>query len=475
MPQIHELSALELAAAVRCRELSPVEIAEHYLRRVTALNATAGAYVTVTAELALRQARRAERRVLQAADPDELPPLLGVPVPVQDLVPVKDVRCTLGSAAYRELIAPVDDPVVVRLREAGTVLLGKTTTSEFGLACFTESDVAPPARNPWAPDRSAGGAAGGAAVAVSAGLAAAAHGVDGLGAVRVAAAACGVVGVKPSRGRVPAGIWAPDPFGLTVPGVVARTVADAAALLDVLSRDGEGPEWTAPRDGLSFTECAARAPGRLRIGVTATPPVPGVSLDPEVAAAVERACRLLECLGHELVETSPVLGPEGDRILDVLWFTMARLHTVRAAHAHRLRPLTAWLRGMGRLAAGLEVIRAHAELDRAMRDAMLRQEADVDVVLTPTIAQPPPPIGWFTDGVGPAETFARMKAFSPFAAEANLTGRPSVTLPLYRSAGGLPIGVMLTGRWGEEGTLLSLCAQIEASRGVAQESGLSAA
>lgn len=154
MPQIHELSALELAAAVRSRVLSPVEIAEHYLGRVAALNATAGAYVTVTAELALRQARRAERLVLQAASPDELPPLLGVPVPVQDLTPVKGVRLTLGSAAYRELVAPVDDPVVVRLREAGTVLLGKTTTSEFGLACFTESDVAPPARNPWAPGRS---------------------------------------------------------------------------------------------------------------------------------------------------------------------------------------------------------------------------------------------------------------------------------------------------------------------------------
>ncbi|GGM79708.1 amidase [Thermopolyspora flexuosa] len=475
MPQIHELSALELAAAVRSRVLSPVEIAEHYLGRVAALNATTGAYVTVTAELALRQARRAERLVLQAASPDELPPLLGVPVPVQDLTPVKGVRLTLGSAAYRELVAPVDDPVVVRLREAGTVLLGKTTTSEFGLACFTESDVAPPARNPWAPGRSAGGAAGGAAVAASAGLAPVAHGVDGLGAVRVAASACGVVGVKPSRGRVPAGIFTPDPFGLTVPGVVARTVADAAALLDVLSGGGEGPEWTAPRDGTSFLDCVARDPGRLRIGVTAVSPVPGVTPDPEVRAAFERTCRLLESLGHELVETAPVLGPEGDRILDVLWFTMARLHTVRAAHARELRPLTSWLRGMGRLAAGLEVVRAHAELDRAMRDAMLCQEAAVDVVLTPTLAQQPPPIGWFTDGVGPAETFARMKAFSPFAAEANLTGRPSVTLPLYWSAEGLPIGMMLTGRWGEEGTLLSLCAQLEASRGVAQASGLSAA
>jgi len=474
MPQIHELTALELAAAVRSRALSPVEIAEHYLERIAALNRTAGAYVTVTADLALRQARHAERAVLGAGDPAELPPLLGVPVPVQDVTPVKDVRLTLGSAACEEMIAPVDDPVVTRLRAAGTILLGKTTTSEFGLSCFTESDVAPPARNPWSPGRTAGGAAGGAAVAVSAGLAPAAHGVDGMGAVRVAASACGVVGLKPSRGRVPTGPWAPDPFGLSVPGVVTRTVADAAALLDVLACDGEGPEWTA-QAGPSFADCARRGPDRLRIGVTATPPVPGAGLDPEIKAAYEQACTLLESLGHELVDTTPVLGPESDRYLDVLWFTTARLYSVRSSRAHQLRPLTAWLRGMGRRVAGAEVIKAHAELEKRMRGAMLRQEAAVDVVLTPTLAQAPPPIGWFTDEVGPAETFERMKAFSPFAAEANLTGRPSVTLPLHWSAEGLPLGLMLTGRWGEEGTLLALCAQIEAGRGVAHEGRRSAA
>jgi len=474
MPQIHELTALELAAAVRSRALSPVEIAEHHLERIAALNRMAGAYVTVTADLALRQARHAERAVLKAEAPDELPPLLGVPVPVQDLTPVKDVRLTLGSAAYHDLIAPVDDPAVARLRAAGTILLGKTTTAEFGLSCFTESDVAPPARNPWAHDRTAGGAAGGAAVAVSAGLAPAAHGVDGMGAVRVAASACGVVGLKPSRGRVPTGAWAPDPFGLSVPGVVTRTVADAAALLDVLACDGEGPEFTA-QAGPSFADCARRDPGRLRIGVTATPPVPGAALDPEIKAAYEQACTLLESLGHELVDTTPVLGPESDRYLDVLWFTTARLYSVRSARAHQLRPLTSWLRGMGRKVAGPEVIKAHAELEKQMRGAMLRQEAAVDVVLTPTLAQAPPPIGWFTDEVSPAETFERMKAFSPFAAEANLTGRPSVTLPLHWSAEGLPLGLMLTGRWGEEGTLLALCAQIEAGRGISHEGRLSAA
>jgi amidase len=475
MSQIHELTALELAAAVRSRTLSPVEIAEHYLERIGAINRTAGAYVTVTADVALRQARIAEREVLETADPATLPPLIGVPVPIQDLTPVKGVRLTLGSAAYAELVAPVDDPVAARLREAGTTLPGKTTTSEFGLSCFTESDVAPPARNPWSPDRTAGGAAGGAAVAVSAGLAPVAHGVDGAGAVRVAAAACGVVGFKPSRGRVPAGTWAPDPFGLSVPGVLTRTVADAAALLDVIAADADGSTWTAPQAEGSFAACAEREPGRLRVGVTATPPVPGAELDPEIKAAYEQACTLLESLGHELVDTTPVFGPESAHHLDVLWFTTARLHTVRSSRAHQLRPLTAWMRGMGRRVAGAEVLRAHAELEKTMRGAMLRQEAAVDVVLTPTLAQVPPPVGWFTDEVGPAETFERMKAFAPFTAEANLTGRPSVTLPLHWSGDGLPIGVMLTGRWGEEGTLLSLCAQIEAGRGIRQESRLSAA
>jgi amidase len=373
-----------------------------------------------------------------------------------------NIDCEREGAACEGIVAPVDDDVVRRLRAAGGVLTGKTTTPEFGLACFTESDVAPPARNPWSPERTAGGAGGGAAVAVAAGLAPVAHGLDGIGSLRVPAAACGVVGFKPSRGRIPAEAYAPDPFGLSSPGVVTRTVADAAMLLDVMAGAAEG-YWTPAGQARSFTAHAQRDPGVLRVGCTTAGAVPGAEPDPEIRIAFDETKALLEELGHHVVDVAPALGPDSAAHVDALWFAAAHLHSVRSSRAHQLRPLTSWLRGMGRR-AGSALLQAHDELLRGMRTALPRQEAAVDVVLTPTLAQAPPPIGWFTDEVAPPETFERMRAFSPYVTEANLTGRPSITLPLYWTSAGLPIGMMLTGHWGQEGTLLALGTQIEASR-----------
>src|SRR5262249_11241626 len=156
---------------------------------------------------------------------------------------------------------------------------------------------------------------------------------------------------------------------------------------------------------------------------------------------------LLEAMGHEVVDTVPVLGAGTLGHVETLWFAAARLHSVRASRAHQLRPLTSWMRGMARLAGGAEVLLADSEGQKGLRTAMLRQGAAVDVVLSPTLAQSPPPIGWFTDEVSPRETLDRMRAFSPFTTEASLTGRPSMSLPLYWTSGGLPIGMMLTGRW----------------------------
>ncbi|NUO97136.1 MAG: amidase, partial [Nonomuraea sp.] len=192
--ELHELSALEQARAVRDRDVSPVELTRHYLDRIERLGPQVGAYVTVTAEQALDQARRLEKDLPEG-------PLAGVPIPVKDLNLVKDVEITFGSAAYRGFVAPVDDTVVERLREAGTVMLGKTATPEFGLPCYTETDVSPPARSPWDPRMSAGGSSGGAAAAVAAGLAPAAQGSDGAGSIRIPASVCGLYGIKPTRGR----------------------------------------------------------------------------------------------------------------------------------------------------------------------------------------------------------------------------------------------------------------------------------
>jgi len=231
MTQIHELTMIELAAAIRARELSPVAVTDHYLRRTDELNDRVGAFYTVTAELAAEQALAAEKTVAAADDPGQLPPLTGVPIPIKDLNMVAGVRQTLGSLAYADNVPDADDYVVAAIRKAGAVITGKTATPEFGLPCYTETKIGPPARTPWDLSRSAGGSSGGAAAAVAAGLAPAAQGSDGGGSIRIPSSVCGLFGIKPTRGRISGGPLVPDLSGLGVNGPIARTVADAALLL----------------------------------------------------------------------------------------------------------------------------------------------------------------------------------------------------------------------------------------------------
>src|SRR5689334_14714267 len=247
MAELHDLTATEQAAAVRDGSVSPVELTEHYLDRIDRLDAALGAFITVTPELARKQAADAEAQAVAARrEGRELPALHGVPVPVKDLNFVAGVRCTLGSAAFAEHVPDTDDHVVTRLREAGTILLGKTNTPEFGLPAYTENRLAPPARTPWDLERSAGGSSGGAGAAVAGGLAPIAQGSDGGGSIRIPASVCGLFGIKPSRGRVSQGPIMPDLFGLSANGPLARTVRDAAALLDVIAGPMPGDLYLAP-------------------------------------------------------------------------------------------------------------------------------------------------------------------------------------------------------------------------------------
>ena len=254
---------IELASAIRARELSPVTVTEHYLRRISELGDRVGAFFTVTADLAAEQALAAERAVA-AGDPASLPPLTGVPIPIKDLNMVAGVRQTFGSAAFADNIATGDDYVVTAIRNAGAVLTGKTATPEFGLPCYTETAIGPPARTPWDLSRSAGGSSGGAAAAVAAGLAPAAQGSDGGGSIRIPSSACGLFGIKTSRGRISAGPVTPDLAGLGVNGPIARTVADAALLLDVMAGNIPGDMYTQPccrRASRSSAMRAASQPG----------------------------------------------------------------------------------------------------------------------------------------------------------------------------------------------------------------------
>ncbi|MCQ4080027.1 amidase [Streptomyces sp. RB6PN25] len=467
MAELHDLTGLEQAEAIREGTVSPVELTEHYLDRIDRLNETVGAYITVTPEIARKQAAQAESEALAARREERrLPPLHGVPVPVKDLNFVAGVRCTLGSSAYADHVPDVDDHVVTRLRTAGTILLGKTNTPEFGLPCYTENRLAPPARTPWDLEYSAGGSSGGAAAAVASGLAPLAHGSDGGGSIRIPASVCGLYGIKPSRGRVSSGPVLYDVSGLSSSGPLARSVADAAALLDAMAGVMPGVPYAAPAlpPGESFASHAQREPGRLRVVALPQPPVPGVELHADCRAAYEDAAELLRELGHEVDEIDlPVDNSIRDAFVTV-WRVMARIHPVAPEHEESLMPLTRHLRSEADAVAGsgfAEALYAFRALGQLVADALL---STYDVILTPTLAQPPARVGGLRDDADPGAEFAGLAAFTPFTPLYNATGQPSVSVPLYWNAAGLPIGVMFGGRYGDEATLVSLSAQLEAAR-----------
>jgi amidase len=464
MTQINELTAIELAAAIRAKELSPVAVTDHYLRRMAELNDQVGAFYTVTAELAAEQALAAEKAVARAADPADLAPLTGVPIPIKDLNMVAGVRQTFGSLAYESNVPDGDDYVVTRLKDAGVVITGKTSTPEFGLPCYTETKIGPPARTPWDLSRSAGGSSGGAAAAVAAGLAPAAQGSDGAGSIRIPSSVCGLFGIKPSRGRISGGPLVPDLLGFGVDGPITRTVADAALLLDVMTGNYPGDMYTQPPlpSGESFLGYAARPPGRFRIGRTLQNPVPGAEVHPDCVKAYEDASALLASLGHDVEDIDLPLGQDIVPFFEIIYYAYATLTPVDPAQEEILLPLTRYLRERGRATPAPDFLFAQAYMQFVTRPAIAALSA-YDAVLTPTLAQPPVPVGYF-DEVDPAENFERQKRFTPWTAIYNVSGLPAVSVPLHWNDEGLPIGVMLAGRMGDEGTLISLSAQLEEAR-----------
>ncbi|WP_231649247.1 amidase, partial [Streptomyces clavuligerus] len=460
-------TALEQAGAIRSGTVSPVELTEHYLTRIDRLNDTVGAYLTCTPELAREQAKEAEGEALSARrEGRELGPLHGVPVPVKDLNQVAGVRCTLGSAVYAGHVSERDDHVVTRLRAAGTVLLGKTNIPEFCLPNHTENRLAPPARTPWDLERSAGGSSGGAGTAVAAGLAPVAQATDGGGSIRIPASVCGLFGIKPSRGRVSGGPLLHDVSGLATHGPLARTVGDAAALLDILSGLMPGAPYDAPAlpPGETFSAYARRDPGTLRVAVLVEPPIPGVPVHADCRAACEDAAELLRGLGHRVEELEL---PADEALLDsfvAVWEVMAATFPVPPGQEEELMPLTRHLRERGARVPGLRYVTAMAHF-RAVGQFLADQVfSSYDVILSPTLAQPPAPVGGLRNDEDPEAEFAAVMAFSPYTSLQNATGQPSVGVPLHHTEEGLPIGVMLSGRYGDDALLVSLSAQLEAAR-----------
>ena len=463
MTQLHDLTALEQAAAVRSGEVSPTELVEHSLARIAALDAGLGAFITVTPERARTAAARAEDLLRAGGD---LPALLGVPTAIKDLNNTAGVRTTFGSVTMADVVPEVDDAVVTKLAAAGTISLGKTNTPEFGFPCYTDNELVGPARCPWDPSRHAGGSSGGAAVAVAAGMVPFAQGSDGGGSIRIPASVTGIYGIKPTRGRVSNAPYGSEITGLGTNGPLARTVRDAAAMLDAMAGPVPGdPAWAPPLPpGETFLGCADRPPGRLRIGRWLQSPIPDVVLDPEVATAFDDATALLAELGHE-VEDVPagLLGPDVLPSFERVWALSGTLLPVPAERIADLRPLTRWLRDEGLALSAQEAMEAMTAL-RLFSRRFLLATAHYDVLLAPVLTMTPRPLGWFgADGDGAAD-FERQKRYAAFTALFNVTGQPAVSVPLHWTGDGLPVGSMLVGRPADEATLIALSAQLEAAR-----------
>jgi amidase len=455
------LSALQLATLVRDRQLSAVELVKAVLGRIEALEPRVNAFTHVAAEQAL-----AEAAALEPGDPR---PFAGVPIAIKDNRPVAGMPLTMCSDLWGDFRPAHDAYVVRRLRAAGFVIVGKTALPENGILPTTESRRNGPTRNPWDLERTPGGSSGGSGAAVAAGMVPIAHGNDGGGSTRIPAACCGLVGLKPARGRVSVGPDSGQSF-LVGDGVLTRTVADTAAVLDLLAGYEPGDATWAPPPDRGFAAAARFRAGRLRIGVVTSPALDAAELDPLCLAGVERAADLLESLGHhvEPLDQPPWTGrdllPDFTRAFGpgiAMTVMIGGRLAGREPSEDDVEPLTWVMYEHARHQDTLSYLAAQGRLERVARE-IVAALLPYDVVLTPALARRPLRIGEVHGrGPDPWGNYRRSGAFTPYTAIVNVTGQPAISLPLYEGDDGLPTGVQLIGRPAREDVLLSLAAQLE--------------
>ncbi len=465
--------AIELAGMVRAGEVSARELVELSLERIEELNPELNAFVEIDAESALAAAER--------IGPGDERPFAGVPTAIKNNRAVKGLRLTYGCSLMREYLADYDHNVTRRLRDAGFVIVGTTTLPEYGILPTTEARVFGPTRNPWDPERTPGGSSGGAAAAVAAGMLPVAHGNDGGGSVRIPAACCGLVGLKPTRGRISAAPELGD-SSLGIDGMLTRTVADTAALLDVLAGYEPGDATWAPEPTEPFAAATAREPGRLRIAATTKPPVADAAVDPVCAQAVDDAAALLRELGHEVdVVELPWQDDAVRELFGVVFSNHIALSIAysgmvagREPSAEDMEPMSWAIFSMVKKMNAIDGMAAGVRL-QAFARRLVGLLAPYDALLTPALAERPLPLGTLdTAAPEPLSTFTRSGLFTPFTPVFNATGQPGISLPLFQGEDGLPLAVQLVGRPAGEGQLLALAAQVEAARPWAQRRPASA-
>ncbi len=470
MPQdLALLDGLAQAELVRKGEVTPLELVDAAITRIERVNPQLNAVIIPLFEKARTQAQQ-----------NDIPngPFRGVPFLLKDLVcasagdPLHNGMQLLKEARFT---APYDTYLATKFRQAGFIFLGKTNTPELGLNGTTEPEAYGPSRNPWNVNRSTGGSSGGSAAAVAAGLVPIAHANDGGGSIRIPASECGLVGLKPSRGRVSLGPDFGDVWnGLAIEGVVTRSVRDTAAVLQVISGMMPGDPYATPLQLRPFPEEVGANPGRLRLGLLRRSPAGGASLHPDCIAAVDSVAQLLSSLGHVVEESHPAALDEHAYIEH--FSDVVASHTVQTfALLSQIigRPITqndvelwtwAFVERGHRLSAGQYLNAIHWLQVWTRRVAQWWTDG-FDLLLTPTIAAPPPPLGTLVaNPQNPSEGWNRLLDLIQFTPAYNITGQPAISLPLYWNAEGLPIGIQLVAAFGREDLLIQIASQLEQAR-----------
>ncbi|MGP8058300.1 MAG: amidase [Acidimicrobiales bacterium] len=449
--------ATELAAAIRRRQLSPVELLEQCLDQVDKLNPTLNAVIWRNDDEARATAARTADAL--AAGVEDLPPFAGVPIPIKDLTPVAGWPVTYGSHGAPDGRSDEDELVVAALRRAGFNLTARTNTPEFGPIPVTENLRYGITRNPWDTDHTPGGSSGGSGAAVAAGMFPLGHANDGGGSIRIPASCGGLVGLKVSRARVPAIV--PGWLGASVEGVLTRTVADTAAVLDQIAGPDRLSWYNAPVPDRPFADEAGADPGRLRIGLLTRAPL-GVAVAAAPRQAVARVGALLEQLGHH-VDTLDIELFSVDALTSFLPIINSGFGDYLNVDFAKIEPHNVAGLAAGKAVDSLTLVRALGELQRISRRLVARWGDEFDVLVTPTMAIEPPRAGAVLEQVHdrPGETPPDVLAMAAFTAPFNVSGQPAISLPIHESDQGLPVGVQLVGGPWQEAVLLRLSAQLE--------------